>query len=481
MQLQRRMIGWVGGVCLGWLAFPAVLLAGGPLETFLPNDETVARLQPIVDRLESESFAEREAASRELSALPALPGFIRKLALTEKRAESRQRLRELTAAFPIEKENERLTKVLRKIARDSTKGQFGPLCQVMAGGVWAPDDAALFDAARATVTLEDLPSVGDQMKSPVAWLRRLAAAALSGLPAESSTAMLAEMLNDEDVQTAILAATALGERQDLRALGTFARLLEAADFQVRYRCHGALRGLTQQDFGYDPAEETLARKGPAAKWREWAASSAAAIVGKAPKDDSIVLFNGQDLQGWEIRVGNQLMDKTEAWEVFAGELLCSGKRFLASGDLWTKARFENYVLNLEYWADLDDSDSGIGVLLTEAGEAEATPKYLEIQLLPGNGGDIYQIGGVAAAANGKPIAFQLPRLADAKDKAKTWHKMRLTVRNGTVEVELNGVVVNRTSSGPQGKGRVVLRNEGSPMAFRNLVLRPLADTPAGKP
>lgn len=452
--------------------------ASPPLELFLPNEETVKRLQPVVAQLESETFSEREAASRELAALPALPGFIRELATTETRAESRLRLRKLAAAFPIDKENDRLTEILQQLAKDGTKGQLDALCRVMKRGMWTPADQALHDAARATVTPADLPLIEGCAKDASAIFRRIAAAALGGLPAGDSTALLAGLLGDDDARTAILAALELAARQDLRALPAFARLLNSPDFEVRHQCHGALRGLTAQDFGFDPMGDTAARKAPAAKWREWVASKDAAITGTAPKETAIVLFNGRDLQGWEVRVGNEPLAKADAWEVVAGELHCKGKRLVATGDLWTKAGFENYVLNLEYQATAKDCDSGIGLLLTKAGEqGQQAPKYLEVQLLPGNGGDLYQIGGCAVEAKGKPINFQAPRLAEVKDGAGAWHKAKLTVRDGTVEVEIDGVIVNRTSKGPRGPGRIVLRNEGYPMTFRNLLLRPLPASP----
>ncbi|MCF7732134.1 MAG: DUF1080 domain-containing protein [Akkermansiaceae bacterium] len=451
------------------------------LEFFLPDEETAKRLQPTIDQLESESFAEREAASRRLAALPALPGFIRELAVTEARPESRFRLGELLAAFPIEEENERLTAILEQIAKDGTKGLLPSLFRVMAAGVWEPDPVALHSSARATATPTDLALLDGHLRDPSAVLRRLAAAALGGLPAGDSTARLAGLLGDTDQATVLLAATELAARRDLRSLAAFAGLLDAPDFQFRHRCHTVLRGLTQQDFGYDPGADQMDRKGPAAKWRKWAESKGASITGIVPVDFSIVLFNGRNLDGWEVRVGNELQARSEAWEVMAGQLHCVGRAAAKPGDLWTKTRFENYVLNLEYKADEPRADSGIGLLLTKEGEqGQGLSKYLEVQLLPGNGGDIYQIGGVNLEAGGKPITFQQPRLAEVEDRAGVWHPLKLTVRDGTVEVVLDGVVVNRTSKGPRGPGRIVLRNEGSKLTFRKLVLYPLRGA-AGAP
>jgi hypothetical protein len=305
-------------------------------------------------------------------------------------------------------------------------------------------------------------------------VRRVAAAALGGLPAAASTPLLLGLLNDPDAATACLAATELADRRDDRALGAFARLLDAPDFLLRHRCHSALLGLTGRDFGYDPAADLEDRRGPAAKWRQFAAGGDAAITGTIPGDSTIALFNGRDFHGWEVRVGAEPIEKQEAWEIVGDEIHCIGQTMRKSGDLWTTRRYENYVLTLEFRAKLESSDSGVGLLLTREGErGRRTPAYLEVQLLPGNGGDLYQIGDAALEVGGKPMGFSHPRTAEVKDQAGTWHQLKLTVRDGTVEVCINATVVNRTTKGPSGPGRIVLRNEGTPIAFRHLLLSPL--------
>ena len=100
----------------------AVRAGTGPLAAFLPDEETARTLQTTVAQLESESFAEREAATDKLRALPALPPFLRELAAKETRAESGYRLRALAATFSLEQENLRLTRALREIAEGGGKG-----------------------------------------------------------------------------------------------------------------------------------------------------------------------------------------------------------------------------------------------------------------------------------------------------------------------------------------------------------------------
>ncbi len=451
------------------------MAAAHPLDVFLPDEETATRLQPLIDHLESDSYSEREAASHALFALPALPGFVRELALQEPRPESRIRLREVVAAFPLETENQRLSGVLQTIETQATKGQLNAIVSVMQRGIWSPDCEALHAAARSTATRADLPLIQRCLGDPLPAIRRLGAAALGGLPADGSNELLAGLLSDTDSPTALLAASALAARKDRRCLPAFARLLDAEDFQTRYHSHAALRGLSGRDFGYDPSAVATARRTSADKWRKWAESPRAAITGTMPRDPAIALFNGRNLQGWEVCLGGKTSDTSPAWEVKDGAIHCNGGE---PGDLWTSARFRNYVLDFQYKVDANGADSGLGLLLTEAGERGANgPGYLEIQLLPGKAGDIYQIGEIKLETAGGPVRFTCPRIVEVADPAGRWHKVKLTVRDGAVRIEINGILVNSTTKGPSAAGRILLRNELDPISFRGFLLHPLDSAP----
>jgi hypothetical protein len=120
----------------------------------------------------------------------------------------------------------------------------------------------------------------------------------------------------------------------------------------------------------------------------------------------------------------------------------------------------------------------LGLLLTEAGERGANgPGYLEIQLLPGKAGDIYQIGEIKLETAGGPVRFACPRIVEVADPAGRWHKVKLTVRDGAVRIEINGILVNSTTKGPSAAGRILLRNELDPISFRGFLLHPLDSAP----
>jgi hypothetical protein len=468
----------LAAACLWHLrADPAAAPGPGLLADFLEDPRAIERLQPVIDRLESEAFPEREAASRELEALPALPGFIRELAAAGTLPpESDARLRDLVAKHPVEHENSRLSEQLRQLANLGTKGELASIAEVMRRDLWQPDPRPLHAAAAATVVPADLPWLEKAVRDDSPAIRRLAASALGGLAAEPPAAELLEScLEDADENVVMLAAGALAETGNAKCLAAFARLLASDHFKTRYRSARALRGLTGQEFEYDPSLPPAENTAAIDAWQTWTESEQAAITGPLPTYEPIYLFSGHGLDGWELYANGKVGDIGDIWQIdrtvpHNETLYCSGRQ---AGDLWTKSRFDDYVLSLDYKLGQAGHDSGVGVLLTkDLEERAAGPGYLEVQLLPGKAGDIYQIGGIEAEADGRPIRFLHPRTKEAHDPVGTWNHLEIQVRSGRIEARVNGRLVNRTSKGPQAPGRIVLRNEGQPVWFRDIMLHP---------
>lgn len=464
----------IAAVCL-W-CFQAVFAAPrepGPLRGFLPDAEATASLELVIGQLESDSFAEREAASRQLEALDALPAFIRELAAVGKLPpESNARLRDLVAKHPIERENQRLSDALQEIVGFGIKGELAAIAEVMGRELWQPSARQLHRAAATTVVPADLPWLEQAVGDDSAVIRRLAAAALGGLPAADSKDLLERCLDDPDEACVLLAANALAEAGNPQCLAAFARLLESDQFQIRYRSAQALRELTGEKFNFDPALPP--GEGTAAAWQEWAASPLAAITGPLPNDEPIHLFYGRNLDAWELYANGKVGDIGDVWQIDRTRpgnetLHCSGK---VPGDLWSKSRFDDYVLTLDYKIDQAGHDGGIGVLLTREQEDVRTPGYLEVQILPGKAGDLYQIGSVEIEVDDRPLRFLHQRNEEVRDPVGSWNHLEISVRSGRVEVRVNGSLVNQTSKGPLGPGRIVLRNEGHPVWFRDVMLHP---------
>ena len=332
-------------------------------------------------------------------------------------------------------------------------------------------------AARATVTAADLPLLKESLASQSPAIRQLAAAAYTGLPAEQSTGPLGRLLNDADGAIVLLAAEELARRHDPACLGAFARLLDSTDFYTRHRSWSALKGLSDREFGYDPSAPENARQAAARRWQEWTREPGVRIVGELPEATAIALLNGTGLTGWTVfENGRPAPAQQTSWEARDGVLRSVGNGF---GDIRTTAAFENYVLTLRYKIEDRSGDGGVGVMLTAENENAAvgvrgdSGKYLEVQLLPRRAGDLYMIGGFQAESAGRPIIFSSPRTAEIDDPAGQWHDLKLTVRDGDLKVEVNGTTVNQATGGSRGPGKIVLRNEGDRISYKDILLHPI--------
>lgn len=443
------------------------------LRFFLPNDKAKQDIAALIDKLNSDSFDRRDTAFKKLADLPTIPGFIRQRAKEEKRPEVRGRLHNLVELFPIERENHELNAILKQICTQQAKGSLKPLTDIIQLEIWTPHSHWLHQAARTTVTPKDMPLIKENLQSKSASVRQLMAAALGGLPRNISSRHLHQLLSDPSERIVLIAAYSLARLRDKACLPALARLLDSKDFYTRHKSWSALKSLCGKSFGYEPTAALPKRKTAAKKWQKWASSSKAKIKGKLPKNWVIHPFNGKDFTGWEIYEHGKLAPQQTSWKIQDGNLVCLG---VHSGDIRTKRRFENYTLTLEYKVDKDNGDGGIGVMLTKENERAApgargdAGRYLEVQLLPGNAGDLYSIGNFKAKVNGNDLNFSSPRIAKAPDPSGKWHRLKLTVKNAELKVELNGVLVNQATQGSKGPGKIVIRNEGSKIAYRNLHL-----------
>jgi len=182
------------------------------------------------------------------------------------------------------------------------------------------------------------------------------------------------------------------------------------------------------------------------------------------------LFNGKDLAGW-VNVNTA----PETWQVRDGVIVSSGQ---PRGFLRTTRMFENYVLELE-WRRVGKA-TGTGILV----HADALPqigapypKAVEVQARDGDHGTIFGIGGceIRPIANPKTGARR-PGAQPIEARALPpgqWNHYRLTSRDGTLELAVNGRVVARAAGATRVKGHVSLKSERSEVHFRNIRIQEL--------
>jgi len=199
---------------------------------------------------------------------------------------------------------------------------------------------------------------------------------------------------------------------------------------------------------------------------------AAAFVPAAGQDAPAArpLFNGTDLTGWQTSAGQP----ATKWTVKDGAMTCE-----KGGDVWTKDRFGDFVLELEY-----KTAGNSGVFIRTDNPKDNVQTGIEVQV------------DVPAAKPGKHSVgaiYDLVAPTTQNAKANDWNALRITARGALLKVESNGAVVaemdlDRWTEGgknPDGtknkfktalkdfkrEGHIGFQDHGAVVSYRNVRLR----------
>ncbi len=190
------------------------------------------------------------------------------------------------------------------------------------------------------------------------------------------------------------------------------------------------------------------------------------------------LFNGKDLDGWEM-TATPAADSSSTFR-FApdGTLAVTGSPI---GFLATKATYKNYRLHVEWrWPANAARNSNAGVLLHIASgpKDRAWPLSFQVQTKPTRAGDLLPMAGatftekLTSAPDAKTP--QLDRHADSSEKPLgEWNSCDIVCRDGSIEITVNGVLQNKVSGAKPDSGRVGFQCEGTPYELRNVRLEKL--------
>jgi len=194
------------------------------------------------------------------------------------------------------------------------------------------------------------------------------------------------------------------------------------------------------------------------------------------------LLASSELDQWEFRIGQETKSIGDSWKIRDNVLHGTGR---PRGYLVTKNDYENFELTLEWrWPDKTPGTANSGVLI-QAKPSEpgfrTKPLSIEIQLAAGKAGDLYLIGngigylgeGPFLKARGVPLV-RINRTQDPQEKPLgEWNQMTIRSVDRTLEIRVNGVVVNRGEKVRPTRGHIALQAEGAPIAFRNVEVRPV--------
>jgi len=206
----------------------------------------------------------------------------------------------------------------------------------------------------------------------------------------------------------------------------------------------------------------------------------ACIVGgsePAPSQDEagLALFNGRDLQGWV-----NVNCAPETWSVRDGMIHSTGKPIC---ELRTARMYENFILELEYKHLEPKGNAGVfiwGDALTARGQPFV--RAIEVQVLDDRNTENYTSHGDVFAIHGARMTPDRPhpggwmRSLPSERRARPageWNHYRITARNGTVKLAVNGKEVSGGYDITPRKGYIHLESEGGVVLYRNLWLKEL--------
>ncbi|WP_350291934.1 DUF1080 domain-containing protein [uncultured Croceitalea sp.] len=180
------------------------------------------------------------------------------------------------------------------------------------------------------------------------------------------------------------------------------------------------------------------------------------------QEQSISLFNGENLDGW-------LVHGTEKWYVEDGELICESGPDKAYGYLSTVEFYDNFELSLEFKQEAD-GNSGVFIRSTFEG-TKVTGWQAEVAPPGFHTGGIYESygrGWLIKPDSGKDLIL----------KMNDWNVMRIVANGPKITTYLNGVemIYLEDEKIGKGKGSIALQihdGGGIKVRWRNLSLTKL--------
>ena len=201
----------------------------------------------------------------------------------------------------------------------------------------------------------------------------------------------------------------------------------------------------------------------------------ALAMGTTQEEAFTPLFDGNSLKGW--------VNITCAPDTFVardGVIAVSGAPIC---EIRTERMYENFVLELEYQHLQPLGNAGV-FIWADALPARGQPflRAIEVQVLDGRNSETYTSHGDVFAIHGAVLTPDRPhpkgamRSLPSEHRAKgpgEWNHYRITARDGTLKLAVNGKEVSGGYDISPRKGYIALESEGAPVLFRNIRIREL--------
>ena len=208
-----------------------------------------------------------------------------------------------------------------------------------------------------------------------------------------------------------------------------------------------------------------------------------------PVCQSIDLFNGANLDGWEVDVPDldEDPDGTIPFVVRNGNLISLGT---PQGHLITNENFEDFQLKIKYRFTGEPGNCGVLVHASERRQLyDMFPKSIEVQMMHENAGDFWCI--VADIKVPNMVERRGPKeewgivegrkrrilnLTDGSENALgDWNEMVVECLGDEIKVWVNGDFVNYGFESTVQSGQIAIQAEGSEVEFESIRIQPIQE------
>ena len=207
----------------------------------------------------------------------------------------------------------------------------------------------------------------------------------------------------------------------------------------------------------------------------------------ACQGDQVVLFNGQNLDGWHMDVPafDVNPDTVKPFLVREGNLVSLGT---PAGHLITDQAYTNYRLEIQYRFVAQPGNCGVLVhASTPRALYKMFPQSIEVQMMHENAGDFWCIVEDIAVDNmierrGPREEWgitegQKRRILNLTDGSENplgeWNQMTIECLDDKVRVWVNGDLVNDGYRATVRQGQIAVQAEGSEVEFSQILLTPI--------
>lgn len=212
--------------------------------------------------------------------------------------------------------------------------------------------------------------------------------------------------------------------------------------------------------------------------KTFAIISTALLLCSCASQSSTKLFNGKDLQGWNLSVDPKVKDAegnpadpAKTFYVENGEIIISGEPF---GFMYTDGTYSSYDLDVE-WAWIGKGTNS-GIFMNMENFDSPFPRCVECNLQAGVAGKIVLINKARVEEvqipEGEEIPFFgviEPKEACSEKAEGEWNAAHIEVRDGHMKMWINGVLQNECHSIAKS-GPIALQSEGGPLRIRKVTL-----------